>query len=204
MSRHARFAVAAGACALIAAWLTFSYAGGAGDRDGPRVDVLVAPAGLKAGASVDAAAAAAMQVREVPARFAPPDALASPEDAIGTRALAGVVPGGYVVRSLLSGGSESRSAYRLRAAERAVTVEVAVSPAGTALSAGDRVDLFASGFGGDQHTDELIAGAEVLTAEDGEGSRTRATLRLAATQVASVIRADVFAHELRAVARPAS
>lgn len=198
-----RFALAALACALVAAWLTFSYAGRADSRDGPRVAALVATEGLKAGTVITAQSASAIEVRDVPARFAPPDALASPEDAIGARTLAAVAPGGYVVRSLLAGGADDAPAYRLRAGERALTVEVAVSPAGEVLAAGDRVDLYASGFGGDQHTDELISGAEVVAAEEAEGARTRATLRLAAGQVAAVIRADVFAHELRAVVRPA-
>lgn len=203
MSAHVRFAIAAAVCAIAAAWLTFGYAGRAEKRDGPSVSVLVAPGGLEAGAAIDEAAAAALTTREVPARFAPPDAIGDPVDAVGAHVLAPVAAGGFVTRSVLSGGADGQSGYKLRASERALTVEVIVSPQGSTLAAGDRVDLFASGFGGDQRTTELITGAEVLSAEDSaQSSRTRATVRLADSQVAAVIRADVFAHELRAVARP--
>lgn len=200
MSSHARFALAAGACALLAAWLTFGYAGRAERRDGPRVAVLVAPAGLKAGAVIDETGAAALEIRAVPKRFAPPDAIADAVDVIGARSLAPVAAGGFVTRSLLAGGTDAQPGFKLRSGERALTVEVIVSPSGETLAAGDRVDLYASGFGGDQRTTELIAGAEVLAAEEAsQPSRMRATLRLADAQVASVIRADVFARELRAV-----
>lgn len=205
MSSHARLALAAAACALLAGWLTFNYAAKADRRDGPRVTVLVAARELKAGSAVDEAVAGALESRSVPARFAPPDALTDPADAIGARVVGDLAAGSYVTRSALAGGSADAPAFRLRTGERAVTVDVTVSPAGSLLAAGDRVDLFASGFGGDEHTTELLDGAEVLQAdESGDSGRSRATLRLAAAQVAPVIRADVFAHELRAVARPAS
>jgi hypothetical protein len=139
----------------------------------------------------------------VPARFAPPDVLSDPGDAFGERLQVAIPTGGFVTRSALSGGSESGGRFKLRADERALTIEVVVSPIGETLAAGNRLDLYASGYGGDQRTSALIAGAEVLDVADGPApERQRPTLRLASAQVAAVVRADVFAHELRAVLRP--
>jgi hypothetical protein len=104
---------------------------------------------------------------------------------------------------MLGGGGQTESRFKLRPAERALTVDVVVSPTGQTHAAGNRIDLYASGFGGDQRTETLIAGAEVLAVAEGpQADRARATVRLASTQVAAVVRADVFAHELRAVLRP--
>jgi Flp pilus assembly protein CpaB len=165
--------------------------------------VLVASQPLKRGAVVSAEDVAGFSSRNVPARYAPADAIESAEDAVGQRVQADISAGSYVTSSLLAGGSDAGDDFALRRGERAVTVEVLVSPAGRELAPGDSVDLYASGFGGDQRTERMIAGAEVLAVEDDQaGARPQATLRLASAQVAPVVRADVFAHELRAVLRP--
>ena len=141
--------------------------------------------------------------KRVRGRFAPPDALSDPTEAIGERLQAPVPAGGFVTRSLLSGADSAPERFKLRPSERAITVDAVISPTGEQLRTGDRVDLYASGFGGDQRTVALISGAEVLAAEDSAAAgRARATLRLARDQVAGVVRADVFAHELRAVVIP--
>ncbi|MGK2878112.1 MAG: hypothetical protein ACSLFF_05995 [Solirubrobacterales bacterium] len=201
MSRANRFALAAVGCALLAGWLSFSYTGGAVRDDGPMRAVLVAETPLEQGMKL--VAEGALATRSVPARFAPPDALGDPSEAIGEHLQAAVPVGGFVTRSMLSGGDAAAPRFKLRAAERAITVDAIVSPSGESLAAGDRVDLYASGFGGDQRTTTLISGAEVLAAEEGAAAgRMRATVRLSRDQVAAVVRADVFAHELRAVLVP--
>lgn len=163
--------------------------------------VLVAAAPFERGAQLGADAQLAL--RAVPERFAPPDALSDPSEVVGERLLTAIPAGAFVTRSILSGAAESADRFKLRRSERAVSVEAVVSPVGETLSAGDRVDLVASGFGGDQSTISLISGAEVLdVAEGSTAGRTRPTLRLASDQVSGVVRADVFAHELRAVVRP--
>lgn len=163
--------------------------------------MLVAAAPFERGAELGADAQLAL--RAVPDRFVPPDALSDPAEAIGERLQAAIPAGAFVTRSILSGADESAGRFKLRRTERAITVEAVVSPVGEVLSAGDRVDLLASGFGGDQSTLSLIAGAEVLDVAEGSAAgRARPTLRLASDQVAAVVRADVFAHELRAVVRP--
>lgn len=201
MSRAARFAVAAAACALLAAWLTFDYTGRAKQQAGPMRSVLIAAAPFERGTELGADAQLAL--RAVPDRFTPPDALSDPADVIGERLQTAIPAGAFVTRSILGGADESAGRFKLRASERAITVEAVVSPGGETLQAGDRVDLLASGFGGDQSTVSLISGAEVLDVVEGSGAgRARPTLRLSSNQVAAVVRADVFAHELRAVLRP--
>lgn len=202
MSRAARFAVAAAVCALLAGWLTLDYTGRANRQSGPMRSVLVAAAPFERGAELGADAELA--IRSVPDRFVPPDALSDPADAIGERLQAAIPAGAFVTRSILSAAGEPDSRFKLRSSERAISVEAVVSPAGAMLSAGDQIDLLASGFGGDQRTVALIDGAEVLDVAEGSAAgRARPTLRLASDQVAAVVRADVFAHELRAVVRPA-
>jgi hypothetical protein len=111
-----------------------------------------------------------------------------------------VSAGAYLTRGVLSGGEQPEGRFKLRANERALSVDVVVAPAGEQLSAGDRIDLYASGYGGNQRTEALISGAEVLDSNAGtQQDRARATIRLSSDQVAAVVRADVFAHELRAV-----
>lgn len=201
MSRAARFAVAAAVCALLAGWLTLDYTGRAKQQSGPMRSVLVAAAPFERGTELGAETQ--LSLRVVPVRFAPPDALSDPADAIGERLQTAIPAGAFVTRSILSGSDASPGRFKLRRSERAISVEAVVSPLGERLSAGDRVDLFASGFGGDQSTVALISGAEVLDVADGSAAgRARPTLRLASDQVAAVVRADVFAHELRAVVRP--
>jgi Flp pilus assembly protein CpaB len=162
--------------------------------------VLVAGAPLEPGAEVGAQTR--LSLRRVPAHFAPPDALSDPADAIGERLQIALPAGAFLTRSLLSSGEQTESRFKLRRAERALTVDVVVSPIGQSLAPGNRIDLYASGFGGDQRTEEIVVGAEVLAvAEGSEPDRARPTIRLAGSQVAAVVRADVFAHELRAVMR---
>lgn len=201
MSRAARFAIAAAACALLAGWLTFSYTSRAEQHAGPMREVLVASTSMERGARVGADVQ--FTVLSVPTRFAPPDALVEPADAIGERLQVALPAGAFVTRSALSGGDQPAGRFKLRPTERAVTVDVVVSPYGESLSAGDHIDLYASGYGGDQSTEALIAGAEVLDVAEGPApDRQRPTVRLMGEQVAAVVRADVFAHELRAVLRP--
>jgi Flp pilus assembly protein CpaB len=203
MNRASRFAIAAAGCALLAGWMTYSYTGSATKGDGPSRGVLATVRPLQRGDLIRAEDLSAFEQRSMPEQFAPPDALELPEDAAGKRVQVDLPAGALLTSALLAGGEVAGGAIALRKGERAVSVDVVVSPTGRELAAGDRVDLYASGYGGDQRTEQLIAGAEVLALEAGQSpSRQRATIRLASAQVAPVVRADVFAHELRAVLTP--
>ena len=89
---------------------------------GPAVPVLVAARDLPAGARVSARALA---LRRVPARFVPPDALASAGGVAGARPAVPVAAGGYVTAGLFEGSNdEHRGGGGVGRGERAVTVEV--------------------------------------------------------------------------------
>jgi hypothetical protein len=197
-------AIAAVICGIAAAALTFALSRPTASAGGAAVPVVEATAALRRGEAITPeAASAGLVVREVPGKWAPIDALADVEDAVGARPVVDLAPGMTVTRSLVPTGGPRGEGFRLRAGERAVTVDVTVSPRSHQLVQSDRVDLLASGLGGDDRTIVQVAGAEVLAVEDGAAPpRVNATLRLAASQASGVVRADVFARELRAVLLP--
>jgi len=133
---------------------------------GPAVPVLVAARDLPAGARVSARALA---VRRVPARFVPPDSLASAAGVVGLRPSAPIAAGGYVTAGLFEGSNDGhRGVGGVGRGERAVTV--AVSGA-AGLAAGSRVDVLVStesGAGGGR-TLMALAGAELLRLGAGGG-----------------------------------
>ncbi len=201
MTRENRLLVAAIVCAAIAGLLTFR-ASGQRPLDGATRSVVVAATAVAAGSQIDERAISGFRTSRIPRAYAPPDALSDAIDALGARVLVDLPPGALLTQSVLA-SREAGSQFKLRAGERAVSVEAVASPVGHVFAAGESVDLFASGFGGDQRTSQLISGAEILMVTDGPSpERPRLTLRLSAAQVPAVVRADVFAHELRAVQVP--
>jgi pilus assembly protein CpaB len=193
---------------------------------GPAVPVLVAARDLRAGARVSARA---VVVRRVPARFVPPDSLASAAGVPGLRPTVPVAAGSYLSAGLFEGSnSKHQEGGGVGRGERAVSVEVS----GTAgLVAGARVDVLVStesGAGGGR-TLMALAGAELLGlapasgdrygdggtyggTEEGAGSDTAvpgaggpsalATLRVSVRQAVYLTAADNFAREIRLLARP--
>jgi len=193
---------------------------------GPAVPVLVAARDLPAGARVSARALA---VRRVPARFVPPDTLASAAGVVGLRPAAPIAAGSYVTAGLLEGSnSQHREGGGVGPGERAVTVEVSGA---AGLSPGARVDVLVStesGAGGGR-TLMALAGAELLRLEGGAadgygeaaggggyddrrggastgpgavGPTALATLRVTLRQSVYLTAADNFAREIRLLARP--
>lgn len=191
---------------------------------GPAVPVLVAARDLAPGARVSARALA---VRRVPARFLPPDALASAAGVVGLRPAAPVAAGGYVTAGLFAGSNDQRrEGGGVGRGERAVTVEVSGA---AGLAAGSRVDVLVStesGAGGGR-TLMALAGAELLrlgpgaagadaagadaaAAGPGRGdvpdaasaATALATLRVTLRQAVYLTAADNFAREIRLLARP--
>jgi Flp pilus assembly protein CpaB len=203
MSRELRFGLAAIICAVLAAVLTYRAASGSDRAPGPSVPVVVVREPLPSATTVGEDDVATLEVRKVPKEFAPPDTLSDPVDAIGRRTFVELPAGSLLTDAVLGDPASSSRAFGLRRGERAVSVDVVVSPAGDELAPGARVDLFASGIGGSQRTSELIRGAEVLAVGEGrDAARPIVTMRLGQAQVARVVRADVFARELRAVKLP--
>jgi pilus assembly protein CpaB len=178
---------------------------------GPAVPVLVAARDLPAGARVSARALA---VRRVPARFVPPDALASAAGVAGLRPAAPIAEGGYVTAGLFEGSNDvHRGVAGIGRGQRAVTVKVSGA---AGLAAGARVDVLVStesGAGGGR-TLMALAGAELLRLEAGStvaapaegtggaGPTALATLRVTLRQAVYLTAADNFAREIRLLARP--
>ena len=178
---------------------------------GPAVPVLVAARDLAAGARVSAGALA---VRRVPARFVPPDALASAAGVAGARPAVPVAAGSYLTAGVFQGSnSQQRGGGRVGRGERAVTVEVSGA---AGLATGARVDVLVStesGAGGGR-TLMALAGAELLRLEAGaieaappegtgaSGPTALATLRVTVRQAVYLTAADNFAREIRLLVRP--
>ena len=178
---------------------------------GPAVPVLVAARDLPAGARVPARGLA---VRRVPARFVPPDALASAAGVAGARPAVPVAAGSYLTAGVFqASNSEDREGGGMGRGERAVTVEVSGA---AGLATGARVDVLVStesGAGGGR-TLMALAGVELLrlapsagSADAGggtgaTGATALATLRVTLRQAVYLTAADNFAREIRLLARP--
>ena len=178
---------------------------------GPAVPVLVAARDLRAGARVSPRA---LVVRRVPARFVPPEALASAAGVVGARPAVPVAAGSYVTAGLFeASNSEHRRGGGVGRGWRAVTVEVSGA---VGLVQGSRVDVLVStesGAGGGR-TLVALAGAELMRLEPGPsgavppdgtaaaGPTALATLRVTLRQAVYLTAADNFAREIRLLARP--
>jgi pilus assembly protein CpaB len=178
---------------------------------GPAVPVLVAVRDLGAGARVSPGVLA---VRRVPARFVPPDALASSAGVVGLRPAARVAAGGYLTAGLFERSNDGhRGGGDVGRGERAVTVSVSGA---AGLVVGSRVDVLVStesGAGGGR-TLMALAGVELLRLEgaasaptpaEGSGAAgptALATLRVTLRQAVYLTAADNFAREVRLLARP--
>ncbi|MBI4897944.1 MAG: hypothetical protein HY827_06215 [Actinobacteria bacterium] len=193
---------------VAAAWQVSDLLTAQHRRNGPLVSVPVAVAPIARGTRIDdAVLAESVTDRSVPRSFTPIGAVRSQRDLLGAVAAVDIPRGAYLtVADLSFTGSAGGAGFKLRRGERAVTIDAVVAPDGTELSPGSEIDLLASGIGGGSDTDLVIERAEVLVAGDvGEAtttSRKRITLRVSASHLSAVIRADAFAKEVRAVTVP--
>lgn len=185
----------------LAAWLVFDYTRSSGSIDGARRAVLVAATPISSGRvlSEDDLPQLVRQ-RIVPEAYVPADAVNSETELVGTRIAVDVSEGAYITGALLVGDDEDER-YRLRRNERAVSIDVRTAPDGAELIAGSIIDLIASGFDGAPQSEIVLRDVEVLQSVEStaEAADARLTVRVAVAQVAAVVRADVFARELRAV-----
>lgn len=205
---------------VAAAWLVNDYARSLERRDGAPVTVLVATAQLRRGELLDPRVlGTSVAARKVPRSFATPGAIASLEQLAGLRPLADLPPGTQL-SAVLFAGAKTAPGLRLRRGERAISIAATVVPDGAEIAPGQTVDVFAGGIGGGTSVGAVVIGAEVLATGDAHdsgvqpseeapesevakrGAGNRLTLRVTAVQAASLIRADAFAADLRAVLRP--
>jgi pilus assembly protein CpaB len=179
---------------------------------GPTVQVVVVRAPVRAGERISRAALA---LREVPERYAPPGALRDPGAAVGQRAAVAIAPRTDLDDALLAvpAADAEPPGPVLRPGERALDL-VAVAAA-DAVVGGARVDVLVTddGRAGAPGTTRLaLADVEVLAAraptsadgpDDAAGlPRVLATLRVTVRQAVALTAAAAAAREVRLLLRP--
>jgi pilus assembly protein CpaB len=216
MTRRRRAAALLGLAALLGVLAASDVAGreAALRRElGPTVAVVVVRAPLRAGERISRAALA---VREVPERYAPPGALRDPAAAVGQRAAVAIAERTDLVAPLLAvpGADAEPPGPTLRPGERALDL-VAVGAA-DAVVAGARVDVLVTydgRAGAPGPTRLALADAEVLAARpppapdaaDGGGGglpRLLVTLRVTVRQAVALTAAAAAARQVRLLPRP--
>jgi len=178
---------------------------------GPTVAVVVVRTPLRAGERI---ARAALAVREVPERYAPPGALRDPQAAVGQRAAVAIAERTDLAASLLAvPGAAAPRGPVLRRGERALDL-VAVGAA-DAVVAGAHVDVvvtYDGRAGAPGPTRLALADVEVLgarappTADAPESAgglpRLLATLRVTVGQAVALTAAAAAARQVRLLPRP--
>ena len=216
MSRRGR-AIAFLVAALIAAAAAAAIADGYGARVsrgyGELREVVVATAALRPGQTIDPTKAEdLLELRRVPARFAPPDVLDDPAAAVGLVAAAPIPAGSYLLASELRPPRGDVSSLGLAAGRQ--PVEIAVSGAGALLAAGARpagskVDVVVTAEptgSGPGRTYVAAAAVPLLALAPGAGEAAGegvavATLGLRRGQALRLIAAESFARKLTLLAR---
>jgi Flp pilus assembly protein CpaB len=224
VSRRGRavgFASAAALCAGIAAGATGGGAGDVAAQYGELREVVVAAEALPAGRPLGRKALAeALEIRRVPERFLPPDALPNPAQALGRRPAATIPAGGYLVASQFR---PPRSEAAPRAPELAgdrrpveITVEGAAPLADSpGAGSGGRVDVVVTtesspaGGAGRTFVAARAVGLLALRPAGGDGAEDVlpgppseawiATLALTRGQALRLIHAQSFAREVRLI-----
>jgi pilus assembly protein CpaB len=159
-----------------------------------------------------------LALREVPARFAPRDALGAVAEVAGLRPAVPLATGSYLTAGQLQAGGRRAAGGGLRSGERAL--EVAVSGAGAmadAATPGARVDVLVSTEprSGPGRSFLALEDVELLALRSGssgagggeqDGAAARAgavaTLRVGLRQAIYLTAAQNFAREVRLLPRP--
>jgi pilus assembly protein CpaB len=181
---------------------------------GPLVPVVVARGEIPAGKRVRASMLA---LRQVPQRFAPPDSLASPEQAVGQRVGAPVARGGYLTAAAFAaaGGEagDDRATAPLDSGQRSLEVAVAGGEELEGAPPGTHVDVLVTTEtrNGTGRTFLALQDVELLSvrpapaggSRDGAAARATAlaTLRLRLRDAVYLTAAQSFAREVRLLVR---
>jgi Flp pilus assembly protein CpaB len=226
MKRRVRaiaFGCAAVACAGLAAAMSGGYREDIQSELGPLRPVVVATARIPAGRPIAAKEVDdLLEIRRIPARFAPAGALGLPEQAAGRAPATGIPAGSYVLAAQLRdpGGNGRHRDRPARPGPGRTPVEISVTGA-EALAAGGgdpigaRVDVIVTsepGPGaGHGRTYVAARGVKLLAlSQSGEGessdyspasaSSWTATLALTRAQALHLIQAENFARGVRLIA----
>ena len=214
MSRRSRalaFGLLAVVCGIASASIASAYRDRVDEQLGATQPVLTVTRALAAGTTLRSSVLRkASEMREVPVRFLPPDALSRPTQATGRRLAVAVPAGSYLLGSQLRVPRAPDAGPHL--GDRLHPVEVTVSGAG-ALAAGgaeSRVDVVVAGepvTGGRARVSVAARGVRLLaiapadpadeTAAGTDG--WSATLALTRSQALDLIEAENFAREIRLI-----
>ncbi|HWT90949.1 MAG TPA: SAF domain-containing protein [Solirubrobacterales bacterium] len=214
MSRRGRalgFLLAAALAAAAAAAIADGYGESVVEGYGRLRPVLVAAADLRAGEEIDPRTAGEkLEVRRVPVRFAPPGALAAPEEALGLAPAVPVPAGSYLLGAQLRSPHAHGSGPALGRGRR--PVEIVVSGAG-ALSVfgtqpvGARVDVVVttepagSGNGRTYVAAPAVPLLGLSPGGEGGAGEATATLGLTRSQALRLIAAQSFARQVTVIPR---
>ncbi len=154
------------ACALAAALVMRAYARHIDvlrPDGGPPITVVAAATDVDRGAVLTEDA---LEVRTVPARFAPPGAMRDLTRATGRIAIADIAAGEIITHLRLAGTGSGPTASLVPPGMRAVQVPVAGA---VGVKPGDLVDVIATFGGGGAHTEVAGEALEVLAVDRGGG-----------------------------------
>jgi pilus assembly protein CpaB len=220
MSRRARaatFMLMAIGCATLAAAVANGYGSSVANSFGPLRPVVVATRDLPADRPIDPAAISrALQVRQVPSRFVPPDALSVPQQSLGQEPAATVPAGSYLLAAQLRAPESGRRATGSQLARGRSPVEIAVTGAEALLVSGGSpegasVDIIVTaepGGPGPGRTYVAAAGVRLLALREqgpsgpGPSAGWSATLALTRREALRLIQAESFARQVRLLPRP--
>lgn len=209
MSRRARAAVfmllALGAAA-VAATMANRYGSSVARGYGALRPVAVVAATLPAGEEINPSAAAAdIEVRRVPLRFAPPDALADPREAVGLEPRTELPAGSYLVASQLRPAGRRSGPPGLGGSRHPVELSVAGADALLAEgpgSAASPVDVIVTTEPSGSSPGRTYVAARrvpligIGPGDDGPGGLAAATLGLTRRQALRLLGAQSFARQL--------
>lgn len=189
------------------------------ERVGPLVPVVAAREAIEPGTKLTPDR---LTVVQVPARYAPPDALADPAQADGLRTGGALEPGSYLTASAFAAASgddeDARPGTGLGRGERAIELKVAGAEAlGDLAGPGARVDVLVTTESGERagRTELALEDVELLAIRAGEGGvaadanaaasggNATATLRVTLKQAVYLTAAQNFAREVRLLPRAA-
>ena len=179
---------------------------------GAPVPALVARVDIPAGKRVKASMLA---LRQVPQRFAPPDGLSGPEQAVGQRVATPVIAGGYLTQAAFAagGGADGDDTPPLGHGQRAIEVAIAGGEALADAPPGTRVDVLVTteSRSGSGRTFLALQDVELLGVrpasggggDDGAAARaaTVASLRVRLRDAVYLTAAQSFAREVRLLVR---
>jgi pilus assembly protein CpaB len=208
------------ACGGLAASRVQTRANEVESQVGGLVPVLVTRSDVPPGGRLRAARLA---VRQVPERFAPRDALSSPQQVVGRRLAGALAAGGYVTAGAFAtgaGGNDDQAAAGapIRRGERSVEVAVAGGETLASATPGTRVDVLVTteprSGAAPGRTFLALQDVELLGARSAEGeaqsgagegaashASTIATLRVTLREAVYLTAAQSFAREIRLLAR---